>query len=296
MKEKIIITSSDDKYFHLVEELYNSIKFHNLEKSFDFGIIDTGISKKQIEKFKNEDIIFKNGEWNVDVPSFKVRGRNHLKNIVARAFLPDYFQGYKKYIWLDADTWINHKNTFLFFDKGCTQDKICITPQVDRSYGKLAKVEWFLNFPKRIKTINFKNISRSVSKSLGKKYAMHPTLNGGVFSINSNSKIWKTFQKNIKLALKKGRIFGSDQVALALSIYEDGIDPEYLPAYTNYMCEFKYPFFDQENLLFVEPYLPFHPIGVMHLAGLDLLREKENKLIKLKNLKGENINKSLRFI
>ena len=62
------------------------------------------------------------------------------------------------------------------------------------------------------------------------------------------------------------------------------------------MCEFKYPFFDQENLLFVEPYLPFHPIGVMHLAGLDLLREKENKLIKLKNLKGENINKSLRFI
>ena len=92
MKEKIIITSSDDKYFHLVEELYNSIKFHNLEKSFDFGIIDTGISKKQIEKFKNEDILFKSGEWNVDVPSFKVRGRNHLKNIVARAFLPDYFK------------------------------------------------------------------------------------------------------------------------------------------------------------------------------------------------------------
>ena len=42
------------------------------------------------------------------------------------------------------------------------------------------------------------------------------------------TKIWNCFQKNISLAAKKGRIFGTDQVALALSIYEDkNIDPEY---------------------------------------------------------------------
>ena len=293
--KKIIITSSDSKYFHLVKELYNSVKINNLHNSFDFGILDTGLLNNQIEELKSENIIIKSTEWNIKVPSYKVRGRNHLKNIIARAFLPEYFEGYSKYIWLDADTWINHKETFMLYDKGCENNKICITPQVDRSYGELAKVEWFLNFPKRIKTINYKNISRSISKSFAKKFAMLPTLNGGAFSINNNSKIWKQFQKNIKLALQKGRIFGSDQVALAISIYEDNIPAEFLPAYTNYMCEFRYPMYDQNNSFFVEPFLPHHPIGVMHLAGLDIIRKKEEMLVKIKNLQGGEQNKSLRF-
>ena len=62
------------------------------------------------------------------------------------------------------------------------------------------------------------------------------------------------------------------------------------------MCEFHYPIFDEEKTIFVEPFMPHHPIGVMHLAGLDLLREKKNVLVKIKNLKGEEINKSLRFM
>ncbi len=297
MKEKkIIITSTDSRYYHLVKELLSSIKFNNLDDHFDFGILDTGLTKEQKNQLSKENVLIKSAEWNVKVPKYKIRGRNHLKNIVARAFLPDYFQGYHKYIWLDADTWINHKDTFLLFDKGCEQNNICITPQVDRSYGELAKVEWFFNFPKRIKTINYKNISRSISKSFAKKFAMLPTLNGGVYSIGNNFNIWKKFQINIELALKKGRIFGSDQVALAICVYDDNIPVQLLPAYTNYMCEFRYPIYDEEKSLFVEPFLPHHPIGVMHLAGLDLLREKKDLLVKTKNLKGEEINKSLRFI
>ena len=48
--KKIIITSSDSKYFHLVKELYNSVKIHNLHNSFDFGILDTGLLENQIEE------------------------------------------------------------------------------------------------------------------------------------------------------------------------------------------------------------------------------------------------------
>ncbi len=293
--KKIIISSSNNKYFHLIDELFLSIKKQNLDRDFDLGVIDTGLSDKQIELLTQKNCIIKKAYWNVDVPNYKVRGRNHLKNIVARAFLPDYFEGYQKYIWLDADTWINHKETFLLFDKGCTNNKICITPQTDRSYGEMANVEWLFNFPKRIKTINYKNISRSISKSLGRKYAMYPTLNGGAFSINDNRKLWKSFQNNIKLSLKKGRIFGSDQVALAISIYHDGIEAEFLPAYTNWLCDFHLPIYDEDNKIFLEPYLPNHPIGVMHLAGLDSTREKYVKENKIKTLKGEDIYKSIRF-
>ena len=51
-----------------------------------------------------------------------------------------------------------------------------------------------------------------------------------------NDNIWKGIQNNIKLAAKKGRIFETDQVALALSIYEDKIPTQFLPAYCNWMC------------------------------------------------------------
>ena len=141
-------------------------------------------------------------------------------------------------------------------------------------------------FPRRIKTINYKNISKSISFKEGRKYAMYPTLNAGAFSINDNSEIWKCFQKNIILASKKGRIFGTDQVALALSVYKDNLPVEFLPAYTNWMCEFKMPLIESGKNIFVEPYFPYHPIGLMHLAGLDEIRENRELLSNIKDLSG----------
>ena len=294
--KKIIITSSDSKYFQLLKELIDSIQKHNLTNIFDIGILDTGLSNDQIQYLSKLGIIVTNAEWNIQFPKYKIRGREYLKNIIARAFLPDYFQGYSTYIWIDADTWINDKQTFMLFDEGCKSNSICITPQVDRSYGRLANVEWFFGIPKKIKTINYKNISRSVSYKLAKKYALFPTLNGGVFSINDDAVIWKNYQKNMKIASRNGRIFGTDQVALVLSVFEDSMPVQFLPAYTNWMCEFHLPIFDLNRNIFLEPYLPYHPIGIMHLAGLDDIRSNKNIFSKIKTNTGNTINKSLRFI
>ena len=70
------------------------------------------------------------------------------------------------------------------------QNKLTITPQTDRSYIKSANIEWFFGLPKKIKTINYKNISRSISKKMARKYAFHATLNAGAFAISSDEKIW----------------------------------------------------------------------------------------------------------
>ena len=191
--------------------------------------------------------------------------------------------------------WLNDIKSFNLYEKGAFNNKLTIVPQSDRAYVKNANVEWLFGFPKKIKTINYKNISKSISKSLGRKYAFHSTLNAGAFAINDNVNIWKCFQKNIKLAAKKGRIFGTDQVALALSIYEDGLPSEFLPAYCNWMCEFNMPKFDSEKGQFVEPYIPNHPIALVHLAGLDDIRLDKNILSDVETLDGLRIKKSLRF-
>jgi lipopolysaccharide biosynthesis glycosyltransferase len=294
-KDKIIVSSADSKYFFLLKELFLSLDKSGILSDYQFSILDTGLTEEQRIFFLDNSVIIKEAIWNTSVPKFKILGRDNLKTQVARAYLPDYFEDYKLYIWLDADMWLNDIKSFILYEKGAFNNKLTIVPQSDRAYVKNANVEWLFGFPKKIKTINYKNISKSISKSLGRKYAFHSTLNAGAFAINDNVNIWKCFQKNIKLAAKKGRIFGTDQVALALSIYEDGLPSEFLPAYCNWMCEFNMPKFDSENGQFVEPYIPNHPIALVHLAGLDDIRLDKNILSDVETLDGLQIKKSLRF-
>ena len=294
-KDKIIVSSADSKYFFLLKELFLSLDKSGILSDYQFSILDTGLTEEQRIFFLDNSVIIKEAIWNTSVPKFKILGRDNLKTQVARAYLPDYFEDYKLYIWLDADMWLNDIKSFNLYEKGAFNNKLTIVPQSDRAYVKNANVEWLFGFPKKIKTINYKNISKSISKSLGRKYAFHSTLNAGAFAINDNVNLWQCFQKNIKLAAKKGRIFGTDQVALALSIYEDGLPSEFLPAYCNWMCEFNMPKFDSENGQFVEPYIPNHPIALVHLAGLDDIRLDKNILSDVETLDGLQIKKSLRF-
>ena len=193
--KKIIISSADSKYFELLSELHSSLLYNNILNDYDFGVLDTGLKEGEINFLLKKNVIIHKAEWNAKVLKYKVRNRDHLKTQFARAFLPDYFNGYNIYIWLDADTWINDRETFLLYEQGAKNNKLCITPQVDRSYGKFAKIDWFFGFPKKIRTINYKNISKSVSFSLARKYALHATLNAGAFSLNDNPNLWKIFQK-----------------------------------------------------------------------------------------------------
>ncbi len=294
-KDKIIVSSADSKYFFLLKELFLSLDRSGILSDYQFSILDTGLTEEQKIFFLDNSVIIKEAIWNTPVPKFKILGRENLKTQVARAYLPDYFQNYKLYIWLDADMWLNDIESFYFYENGALNDKLTIVPQSDRAYVKNANVEWLFGFPKKIKTINYKNISKSISKSLGRKYAFHSTLNAGAFAINDNVNIWKCFQKNIKLAAKKGRIFGTDQVALALSIYEDGLPSEFLPAYCNWMCEFNMPKFDNKKNQFVEPYIPNNPIALVHLAGLDDIRQDKNILSDIETIDGLHIKKSLRY-
>ena len=130
---------------------------------------------------------------------------------------------------------------------------------------------------------------------MAKKYAFYSTLNAGAFAISSKKEIWDCLQKNVKLAAKKGRIFGTDQVALALTVYEDKVPTQFLPAYCNWMCEFHLPRYNTKTSRFVEPYLPYHPLALVHLAGLDEIRANKNLLVDIKTTEREVLKKSLRF-
>src|SRR5262249_9742274 len=68
----------------------------------------------------------------------------------------------------------------------------------------------------------------------------------------------------------------TDQMALNLGIHGQGLFPrtEMLPAWCNWILN-GLPAWDPVACRLTEPYLPLHPIGILHLAGAKQTREAE---------------------
>ena len=297
MKENVIISLADSNYFELLNELIDSIKSFDQSKDLAICIMDAGLQKNQIEILEKKVDQIKKAEWDIEVPDSKVKGKEWLKSQVSRAFLPKYFPAYKKYIWIDADAWVNSWYAIELYIKGCENKKLAIATSADRSYGRVLRAEWVIGSFARIKSQNYKHAKSSgFSEKIAREVALKPHLNIGVFSLEKDAPHWDVWQKNLKKALSSGRIWGSEQVAMNITIYSDNLDVEILPAYCNWTLIDAIKF-DKKNNTFVEPYLPNHEIGIIHFAGKnnDQIRNNKNFISKIKTLDEDTIDKSLRF-
>ena len=120
------------------------------------------------------------------------------------------------------------------------------------------------------------------------------------FPLEKNSKCWDVWQKNLKKTLSKGKVFGSEGLAINIAVYHDNVEVEFLPLKCNWITSHLLPKYDTEKNTFVEPFLPNEKIGIIHLAAgiwknnKDMRLNKEVK-VELKTLTGKKIEKSLRF-
>ncbi len=297
MKENAIISLADSNYFELLNELVDSIKSFDQSKEIAICVMDAGLKENQIEILEKKVDQIKKAEWDIEVSDSRIKGREWLKSQVSRAFLPKYFPGFKKYIWIDADAWVNSWFAIELYIKGCENNKLAIATSADRSYGRVLRAEWVFGSFAKIKSQNYKHAKSSgFSEKIAREVALKPHLNIGVFSLEQDAPHWEVWQKNLKKALSAGRIWGSEQIAMNITVYSDNLDVEILPAYCNWTLIDAIKF-DKKNNTFVEPYLPNHEIGIIHFAGKnnDQIRNDKKFISKIKTLDGDTINKSLRF-
>ena len=301
MKKNVIVSLADSNYFELLNELIDSIIRFEKSKEVAICILDAGLTEaqKSILSKKVEEI--KSAEWDIDVPTFKVLGKEWLKSQVSRAFLPKYFPNYEKYLWIDCDAWVNDWSSIELYFKACDNSKLGITQSLGPGYRIMSKVKWLYGKIALIKSQNFKHAVKSkIGLDKARKLAFAPHINIGVFSLEKNSPGWKSWQANLKETLKSGNIFGSEGLAINMSVYIDNLETEFLPLNCNWIASNLLPKFDENNNTFVEPYLPNQNIGIMHLAagiwksGKDM-RLNNNIKISIKTLEGKNIEKSLRY-
>ena len=302
MKKHVVVSLADSNYFPLLDELINSIKRFNESNEIAICILDAGLTEKQKESLSTKVDEIKAAEWDIEVPDSKIKGKEWLKSQVSRAFLPKYFPDYEKYLWIDCDAWVNTWETVELYFKACENGKVGITQTIGPGYKITSKVNWVFGKLAIIKSQNFKHAVKSnISYDKARKLAFAPHINIGVFSLEKNSPAWKSWQENLRQTLKAGEIFGSEQLAMNMSVYIDNIETEFLPLNCNWITSNLLPKFDEDQECFVEPYLPNYKIGIMHLAAGIWKDNKDIRLnkevtIDIKTIKGKVLNKSLRFI
>jgi hypothetical protein len=301
MKKNVIVSLADANYFPLLNELIDSIKIFNESKNTAICILDAGLTDGQKKILLNKVDEIKSAEWDIEVPAFKVKGKEWLKSQVSRAFLPSYFPNYEKYLWIDCDAWVNDWSAVNLYFKACENGKLGITQTIGPGYKIMSKVKWLFGKIAVIKSQNFKHAIKSkIALSKARQLAFAPHINIGVFSLEKNSPGWKSWQKNLVQTLKSGNIFGSEGLAINMSVYNDNLETEFLPLNCNWIASNLMPKFDQSQNTFVEPFLPNYKIGIMHLAAgiwdgdRDMRLDKEVKT-KILSLQNTPLSKSLRF-
>ena len=301
MKNKAIVSLADSNYFELLNELIESIKRFEQSKNVSICVLDSGLTKEQHNELSKKVDEIKKAEWDIEVPNYKVKGKEWLKSQVSRAYLPKYFPNYEKYLWIDCDAWVNDWNSIDLYFKACNDGKLGITQTMGPGYRVMSKVKWIYGKLAIIKSQNFKHaIASKIDINNARKLAFAPHINIGTFSLEKNSKCWEIWQKNLRKTLSAGNIFGSEGLAINISVYIDEVNTEFLPLNCNWIASNLLPKYDEKNQTFVEPFLPNNKIGIMHLAAGIWKDNKDMRLnksikIEIKNLENGLLNKSLRF-
>ena len=139
MKNNVIVSLADSNYFDLLSELIDSIKKFEQSKNVSICILDAGLTEDQKNKLSEKIDEIKIAEWDIEVSGYKVSGKEWLKSQVSRAFLPKYFPGYKKYLWIDCDAWVNDWQSIELYFKACENGKLGITIPILISNKNLSK-------------------------------------------------------------------------------------------------------------------------------------------------------------
>jgi hypothetical protein len=90
-------------------------------------------------------------------------------------------------------------------------------------------------------------------------------INAGVFALQAGAPHWAGCAEVLGRALQRSTDM-TDQMALNVLVYDKGFAHEPLPSRCNWPVHHATPAWDVERSLFVEPAMPYEPLGILHLT------------------------------
>lgn len=244
MQQLCIVTAADRKYFSLLTEFIESIKATRYYKDIDICIVDCGLTSKQKIDLKQRWGItnIKDPGWDVKV---KKGTPKHVKSITVRPYIAKHFPGYRYYLWIDSDAWIQDERV------------------LDRFVHLCQKQGWAFcssNFPNwaflTLQTLPYKDWF---------KIAFKNKLQGGVFCFDVNSpypQLWASYMEEV--VEKRGFHYMTEEDAANFIYYQENL--RFLNRHENYVVlRFGNPVLRKGDDTFYDPWTN-EPIGIVHLA------------------------------
>jgi hypothetical protein len=251
----IVVSAADAKFYELVTEMIESVRRFFLPNDLAIGCLDVGLTADQAASLRNHGV-------QVVDPNLQLTFADQAPSLremafLARPCLPNFFDGYYTYIWIDADAWIQTKHSIDELISAANRSGAAFVREDAPSYKRKALVllwmakRYFLGF-------GVLGLLELLPRS---------QINAGVYAIRHDSELWKNWAIRYKTAMRRtGQATPYDQFALNAAVYLDDTPCEFLPATFNWTCHLSLPKVDSERGGFCTPD-DGRTIHVIHLTS-----------------------------
>ncbi len=274
MNRVLIVSAADDRYIGLLEGLLSSIGSGRLQK-YDLAIIDLGLSdrgKEQIKTYK-ADAKFVEAKW---CRNFRGRDKapEYKKIFTMKPFIPDLTPGYAGYIWIDADIWFQDSSAIDDYIDAARETGAAFSFEASPSYRGQQKLRTLNVFGtvviRGIKDYFLSMTCRMFSSEVAAANGINPVLNSGIFYMDADSPIWKTWQDTLSSANLTRQHRSTqicDQTCLQVSLLRRAHSYTTMPAIYNWLPAFSVPVVEAETHTLLDPTYPYLPIKALHLVA-----------------------------
>lgn len=259
MTEKTIaITGGDANYFDLLRDCVGSLRATEEGRAMTLGILDCGLTAEQRAWFAGQGALFVVPEWDFDFPG-RAKLKDGYKALTARPFLPRYFPGFDLYLWIDADCWVQQGDAIALFLAAARTGKLAVAPEIHRS------MRHYHHAWSEFSTINGAAYAAAFGQETADRLIRFPLINAGVFALEAGAPHWQGWADLLGASLQRSADM-TDQIALNVLVYDHGFAHEPLPSRCNWPIHHATPAWDAERGLFVEPAMPYDPLGILHMT------------------------------
>ncbi len=255
----VTAAGSDHPYFSLVWQLIESLKNTSTYKDIPIMVFDAGLTdddkQKLLSTFSNITIV--DPGWDVEINMNATRvTQAGLKGCTARPYMDKHFQGYRYYMWLDTDVWIQDERALDSVVKQAEEEGVgCVQ---DHLYDNWQNSFWDMN--NRVKPIVPKDFSNFLTTK--------KTVTGGTFCIDKQSGFFEKWQAYFKLAIDEcGFTWGSEEITFLYTVNK--MLPKIQPISRVHQfsgCRNGFPIIHEKDQILYTPDSN-QIIGIVHLTG-----------------------------
>jgi hypothetical protein len=254
----IAITGGDAAYFSLMRDCIGSLRATAEGRALALGILDCGLTEEQRAWCREQGAMLVEPVWDFDFP-----GREKLKDgykaLTARPFLPRYFPGFDLYLWIDGDCWVQQGDALSLFLAAARTGALAVAPEIHRS------MRHYRHAWTEFSTINGAAYAECFDEETAERLIRYPLINAGVFALQADAPHWAGWAEVLGGALQRSSNM-TDQIALNVLVYDRGFACEPLPSRCNWPIHHATPAWDDDRGLFVEPAMPYDPLGILHMT------------------------------